>query len=261
MTETAAALPPLDFIEPSERVTANYLLYGPAKRGKTNAAVQAPGPVLLCNADVGNATRFAHQKHEFREIEFRGVETLETLKAYAKAPDPPFKTIIIDPIADLYRILIEKQSGMALSPQIQVYGDAGTHLERFCRAMCKLPNVNFVVVAHDKPWETGNEGEVEFKPYTGSNRNPTLANKLLGMFDVIGYSLVIPPAEDGQAPRYMAQLRPANGRHAGDRFDVLDKLEPMDLGLWAEKINKAHGVEEAPAEDKAATAAERQEKK
>lgn len=210
----------------------NVLLYGPPKTGKTAGAATVPGETVHhLNLDLPNATLYARQQQgsRFKSIKFQGFQTLIDLSVAADAGELP--AVVVDPIGDLHRLLMEEVSNRAVRPTLSQYGDVATHLERWCRHMCEAPT-NFVIVAHDNPVQDEGTGTVDRWPYTGTNK-PTLGRKLTGMVDIVGYTGVV---EDDQGQvQYMAQLIPANGRSGGDRFATLGKIENLNLTDWFER--------------------------
>lgn len=232
--EQPSEAPALTLVEPHDDPNANILLYGPPKTGKTVAGSSAPGPLLYLNAERPNATRTAHRLHDFDEVIVEGLGTL--IAAMDVVRKGKYRTVVLDPIGEAYRVILEGLSGRALSPAIQMYGDTGVHLERFCRALMDEP-INTVLIAHEHGVKDEASGTVERMPWTGTN-NPALAEKLLAMVDVIGYTGVV-EGEGDKPDRYMAQLVNANGRRGGDRFGVLGKAADLDLTAW---INKARNA-------------------
>jgi hypothetical protein len=228
--------PTLDFHKPEADAHINILLYGPPKSGKTVGASSAPGPILYLNADRGNATRFAHKLHGDRmnEAHVTGLDTLVAALAEIKRGD--YATVVLDPIGEIYRAVLEGLSGRAMRPKIQDYGDTGTHVERFVRALCDEP-INLVIIAHETAVRDEDTGSFERLPYTGTN-NPAFAAKLMALVDVIGYTGVV--EGEGDAPsRYMAQLITAHGRRGGDRFGVLGTARELDLSEWIKLAQQA----------------------
>lgn len=225
----------LEFVKPPKTATMKVLLYGPGKVGKTLGACSAPGPVLLVNADRPNASRLAHERYgdALHEQPMRGVQTLTDVVLHFRDGGAEELTVVLDTVGDAYRILLEEVSQRAMSPKVQHYRDAGTHIERFCRALCDL-DVNVVLVAHELAIKDEEAGNFERVPFTGTN-NPALGSKLIQMVDVIGYCGVA-EGEDGQVS-YMAQLIQGGGRKGGDRFDVLGRARELDLSDWSKTIN------------------------
>ena len=167
-----------------------------------------------------------------------GLQTFTDVILRFRDGDAPEKTVVLDPVGDARRILLEEMSNRALRPPIQLQGDANIHIERFCRALCEL-DVNVVVVAHELATKDEEAGGFERVPFTGT-KNPALGNQLIQMVDVIGYCGVV-EGEDGADPRYMAQLISGNGRKGGDRFDVLGKARDLNLSEWHSLINESGG--------------------
>jgi hypothetical protein len=217
----------------------SVLLYGPPKTGKTTGATSAPGPVLLLNADLPNASWFAHSRRpDLVEVGYESFK--ETLIAIGKAVadgdktfgglTPPIATLVVDPINEMYRRLLEELSQRAVSPSLPTYQAVSVHLERFCRALCETPAFNVVFVCHDLPVKDEAVGEVERLPATGTT-NPALGRRLMGMVDIVGYTAVMQQEEGGDY-LYVAQLVNAKGRRGGDRFDTLGPFREMDLTEW-----------------------------
>jgi hypothetical protein len=239
----------LTFVKPTEAVNFNVLLYGPPKTGKSMGAASAPGPVLYANADRANATRLVHATYgdKIHEVHIDSLETL--LAVQAEAANPKWRTVIIDPLSEVYRVMVEQFSNRAMNPHLNNYGDAGTHLERFCRAVTDLP-VNFVMVAYDHTFEQKGEAPMLALPYTGSRSNPVLGQKIMGMVDVLGYTGVAqPPRPEGQPetapppdPVYMAQLIDGNGRRGGTRWPELGITRAVNLTEWDAVIRAAEEV-------------------
>jgi len=248
--------------EPHQLLRPNFLFYGPPKSGKTTAGVSYPGNVILLNADLPNATRYAKRQAKARgtnvlEVKWppaneeRIVKTFDTMvsvmqavadqdAAYAKGEPPkdPIAAVQIDPVGNLYARLLEELGKRAISPSLPTYQAVGTHIERFCRALCESPSVSAIIVAHDMPVKDESNGEVERLPNTGTT-NPTLGQKLMGMVDIVGYTGVAAPEEGDDKPRYMAQLVSHAGRRGGDRWGVLGDARELDLAEWLEVIKAA----------------------
>jgi hypothetical protein len=74
-------------------------------------------------------------------------------------------------------------------------------------------------------------------PYTGT-KNPALAEKIVAMVDVIGYTGVVRDNETKEVS-YVAQTVNGGGRRGGSRWEVLQPSAPLDLGEWIEAIEKA----------------------
>lgn len=236
----------MEFIKPDAATYANVLLYGPPKTGKTTGAATAPGAVLYVNADLRNATKYAHgQDAEGRIMEplippfEKGTTPVRDLLReimVAARQQPTWDTVVIDPIGELYRRMLEEGSGQAKRPSFDHRQDATTDLERFCRFMCEAP-VNFVIVAHEMQAD-GDDG-VSSIPFTGSKTGSQsgIGPKIMGMVDVIAYTAAI-EVEGQKEPAYVAQLVPGKGRPAGGRFPELmdEAVRPVNLTEWFELV-------------------------
>lgn len=236
----------LEFVTPEPDHHVNVLLYGPPKTGKTTGAASAPGPVLVLNADRPNATRFAHAKYgnAIKEVRVTGLDTLIQATLAVEAGD--FATVVVDTVGEVYRTVLEDMTDRVLRPQIQWYGDTGTHLERFCRAMVEAP-VHAVFVCHELVVEDTDE-EADHRPFTGT-KNPVLAEKLMAMVDVFGYTGTV-LGDDGDSEgkedemSYMVQLVNGRGRRGGDRFNALGRVRELDLSEWIDTIHRASSPDE-----------------
>lgn len=221
---------PLEFVEPDPNPNINVLLYGAPKSGKSVGAASAPGPILYVNADRPNATQYAHSQNpgKIKEVRPTGLSTLVDVVQELDANPDDYETVVVDPIGELYRTVLEDLSGRALAPQIQHYGDTNTHVERFCRALCEMP-FNVVLCFHELRSKDDEAGNFERVPYTGTN-NPALGAKLMGMVDIVGYTGVV--KDDNGQVNYLTQLVDGRGRRGGDRFGVLGVSRETDLSEW-----------------------------
>ena len=234
--------PKLSLVKPSDTShTLNVLLYGPPKVGKTIAAASAPKPLLYLNSDRPNATRVAHTMFDFDEAHVEDLNTL--MAAMYEIEKGAYRTVVVDPLGETYRHVLEGLTGRALRPPIQLYGDTGTHIERFCRALCNAP-VNAVFVAHEIPTKDEESGVIERLPFTGTN-NPAFAGKLMAMVDAIAYVGIV--QKEGEDPTYVGQLVTAGGRRGGDRFG-LGPTRELDLTEWVDYAAKVL-KKESPAGD------------
>lgn len=227
---------PLTFVKPAEQPTVNILLYGPPKTGKTTGACSAPGGVLLMNADLPNASVFAHSRDpegRIQEISLASpmetlIEVTNAIEQQGDGDDRFFDTVVVDPISELQRRMLEEASDRAVHPSLNQYLTAQTYLERFCRMLCEAP-VNCVIVCHELPIKDEGSGTIERLPNTGTS-NPSLGQKLMGMVDIVGYTAVL--VQEGDHKEYVAQLINDRGRRGGDRFDVLGDWRTLDLAEW-----------------------------
>lgn len=226
----------------------NVLLYGPPKSGKTAGACSMPGGVMLLNADLPNAAWYARSlapDGRIQELQYQGLDMLAEIVHAFSQPQDVFQTIVVDTVGELYRRLLDEVSDDALRKTLPQYGDAGTYVERLCRALCESP-VNVVFVCHEAPVKNEATGEFESLPLTGTS-NPALGQKLMGMVDVIGWTHRF---EQEEKVEYVAQVVTADGRRGGDRFDCLDEgqgYRRLDLGDWMAAIREKTAPPQAPA--------------
>jgi hypothetical protein len=236
----------------------NVLLYGPPKTGKTAGATTTTrqGGVVLINGEASdNATRYAHRhdpKDRIHEVEWdeNPLQTLvdvttEVMKQVGQQRRT-IHTVILDPINEIHRRLIEGLSAGRMRPTLDQYGDAAIHLERFCRKMCELP-VNFVIVAHERETDKDEATGVIDRLVLTATSNPAIGAKVMGMVDVLGYTGV-KVGDDGTL-QYLTQLAPGAGRRGGDRFDCLGIARLTDVGEWIATIHAAEAGSAAPAEN------------
>jgi hypothetical protein len=220
------------FVKPQQTLHPNILLYGPPKTGKTTGACTAPGSIGLLNCDLPNASWYAHQRDaegRIKEIVYEQFETLIEVITELRAEGNTLDSVVVDPVGELHRRVLEDQSARAVRPSLNQYGDTSTHIERFCRALCELP-VTAVFVCHEYPVKDEGSGQLERLPWTGTT-NPALGSKLMGMVDIVGYTGVV-EHENGER-EYIAQLVTQQGRRGGDRFGgVLGDWAPVNIERW-----------------------------
>lgn len=223
----------LRFVEPRPDPFVNFMLYGPPGSGKTVGACGVPGPVLVLNAERPNATRYAHLLYgdSLREARIEGVRTLVAATEAIRTGD--FQSVVVDPLGALHRTLLMEVSGGAFSPTLPQYGDASTHMERFCLWLFEAP-VHVVLVAHEHAHKT-KEGN-EKLPWTGTT-NPAIAENLMAEADVVGYTGVA--ETEAAEPMYMATLVNTEDRRGKDRFGAIGPARELNLGEWVELARKA----------------------
>jgi hypothetical protein len=251
-------------VHPSEFPSINVLITGPAKRGKTNAAASAPGKVLYNNFDLPNATRLIHRRFGEAILEpalpaYEGgqrrlfAHMIEVAKI-ARDPEPlGVQTVVVDPVGELYRRLLEEFANRSVRPSLPTYGEVSVQVERFCRGLCESPAVNTVLVCHEMLQQDGEE--LVSIPFTGTKSGSAdLGAKLQSMVDVVAYAGVIETqgnehflgraaSRDG-SKLYVSQLIPYKGRLGGDRFDCLGDWRPSDISDWVEAIMRYEAGEE-----------------
>lgn len=236
----------MKFVKPPEKPKANILLCGRPKSGKTIGASSAPPGVLYLNFDLPNATRQAHLRHpdgSILEPEIppftEGARPLfsfmmEVTRELQKPSQAMVETVVVDTVGELYRRLLEEFSNRAVRPSLPTYGEVSVQVERFCRGLCMVQNVNTVLCCHDLVVQNGDE--TVFIPFTGTRAGSSdLGAKLESMVDILGYTNVI---ETPAGKQGVAQLIPLKGRNGGDRFDCLGDWRPLDISEWMETIEK-----------------------
>lgn len=218
----------LEFVkETGPDTTFNVVLYGPAGTGKTVGATSAPGPVLVVNAEGPGAMRKARELHgaeNVHEVEFQGRQTLEAVYHHLKDGKAPEKSLVIDTMGEVYRVLLEEIGGQ--NPRIQDYGEVNSTIDRFVRSARDWP-VNVVLVCHDELVVDDMTGETLHQPVTGGRKLPA---RITAQADVVAFTGVR-QAEDGTV-EYLGQVLPVKGRAAKDRSGRLGDVLPLDIGEW-----------------------------
>lgn len=251
--------PPLTFVQETDQRSLDFLticLFGPAGVGKTTAAWSAPAPLLAITTEPERRTRFARFMHvtragrDIREVLARDRHALEAAYIYARKPENGVQTVVIDTVAQAYRLALEYEmgnpNGKASLPN---HGDATAWLERYLRHWMELP-LNVVLVCHENI--VGEGAMVERYPLVSTSQTG-LAQKVGAAVDVSAYCGIV-PSEEGKAPRHVAQLIPAGGRHVKDGTGCLAQgSEPigLDLSAWVQTFHAAYQSEAAeppPAE-------------
>lgn len=220
---------PLEFVKPSAvELTQNILLYGGPGTGKSTGAASAPGPILYGNAEGRNALRFARKMHgddKFHEFTIGRKADLDAIYLHARAAGSEEKTVVIDSVGEVYRVLLEELGGDR--PTLQQWGDVNTMIDRFVRAMRDV-DVNLVLICHEEVVRDEQTGEMLRQPITGGRKLPAM---LMAQVDIVAYTGVIPKT-DTEPAKYVAQLVAGNGRHGKDRSGALGASRPVDLTEW-----------------------------
>lgn len=234
----------MEFVTPPQDPTINVLLYGPPKTGKSIGAGTSPKGVLYLNADLPTATRQVHLRNSDGSIfeplmpEEGEQKLMPLLAEITRAVHDPnqdvIKTVVIDPLGELYRRLLEDFSRRAVRPSLPLYGDAAVQTERFVRKMLKAP-VNCIIVAHEWGYEEADSEGMVKGIWTGTKSGSiSMGNKVMGLVDIIGYTALI--RNDAGEKLSVAQLFPGKGRQGGDRFDCLGAIRPLNISEWIEAI-------------------------
>lgn len=223
----------LTFATPSTAPpTINVLLYGPPGTGKSMGAATAPGPILYLNAEGPGAVRLVHQTYgeKIREVVVDGAKTLDEAFLYLRKGEGGEKTVVIDTVGEVYRVLLEEISGGRSTPSLQNYGDVNTKIDRFVRALRDL-EVNVVIIAHE---QIEGEGDDQVRrPATGGKKLP---EQVMAQVDVVAYTAVVPPTDD-EPRKFMGQLVEAKGRRAKSRWmDALGSFRELDVSEWVDTV-------------------------
>jgi AAA domain len=223
---TTAPKRTLAFVKPEERPdTIAVLLYGPPGTGKSTAAAGMPGPILYLNAESSTALDFARSRGaEIREFPVTGKQSLIDASLYLRDGGDGERTVVLDPVEDVWRILVEEMAPSG-RPTLQQFGDAGTLIERFCRFLVKDAPVNAVFVCHENPMDTGDG--ILLMPMTGGRKNPQILSALC---DVVAYTGVV--HQKDKPPRYVAKTEPDERRYAKNRNGILPPVTDLDLAEW-----------------------------
>lgn len=224
----------LDFVKPSAvEPTQNILIYGAPGTGKTVGACSAPGPILVLNGEGQGGLRRAREIHgadKIREVAVTGKGVLDAAYLYLRDRKGGEKTVVIDTVGEVYRILLEEIGGER--PTLQNWGDVNTLIERFVRALRDL-DINVVLVAHEELVADGTTGETMRQPVTGGKKLPA---QLMAQVDVVAYAGVV--QRENAEPEYVAQLVSGAGRHAKDRSGRLGTTRPVNLTEWIATATK-----------------------
>lgn len=243
----------MKFVDPAaENLTSfSALIYGPPKIGKSVAACSAKGPILYLNAEGPKALRFAREKFgdaKIREVSVTGEQTLWDAVEYLRAPKCDVKTVVVDTVGEVYRVIVEQLSGGAGNKiSLPTYGAVGEMIPRFARLVRDLP-VNSVFLAHEEAIEEEGEDDdgdptttTHYQPLTGGKKLP---RKFPGLFDIVARAEAVREkvtAEDGTVTRsgpirYVGRLAQGSNYVAGERFGCLGSARELDLSEWSDHI-------------------------
>lgn len=237
----------LTIIKPPAAVeNLKVLLFAASGVGKSVGAGTAPGPILWLNAEGQDALRFARHVHgndKILEVAVEDKETLIDAYLYAKDPANNIATIVVDSVGEVYKVLLDDRARknparLALKgkPALSDHGDAQDDLLEMVRKLRDLP-INVVLVAIQQDVEvTDADGETssEFIPFVGPTK-PKCSRLIMGMVQVVGYVGRQDSPEEGEGPKWVAQVIPAKGRPCKDRtVHGLGSTPDLDIEAWVQ---------------------------
>lgn len=233
---------------PATPDTANFLLYGPVKTGKSTAAATAPSPILWLSAEGPGALAYARKIAAARGTQIHEVRinrTTEDPRAVLRnviqhvraGTEPVPATVVVDTIAKVREALIRQIVVPGAKNSIQQFGEVARILREFVQMMRDLP-VNLVVIAHQDVSDA--EGERIVRPLIGG----ALTEEIPSEVDVIAYTHSFVDDTSGDR-RYVGQLVEAKGRVAGDRSGGLGAVRDLDLTEWLSAYRAALAPDES----------------
>lgn len=225
----------LTFVEaPPAPETANFLLYGPPKSGKSTAAATAPSPILWINSEGPNALDFARKVARARKAVIHEVRVERTADAkqllrdvvehVRRGTEPRPQTIVIDTMAKLRDALARRLVQPGSKNSMQQWQEVARILRETVQIL-RDADVNLVIIAHQDVADA--EGERIVRPLIGG----VLTEEIPGEVDVVAYTHSFVDDESGER-RYVGQLVEAKGRIAGDRSGALGVVRQLDLSEW-----------------------------
>ena len=226
----------LEFLDPmSDESTSlepvNAVIYGVPGSGKTALAMTAPDPLLIDFEKGGLRTARAvlnKMREDGYEISdkariisisaedlggVQGFDKLNRTIAYLREQEHPFKSVIIDPIGEMQKLIMKavieqypSKRPMGGQPVIQDWGKALEDAAKVVQALRALP-LHTIIVAHsDQPQ---NEDDDIHPLVSGKNFKPFLE----GAMDLLGYLYVHQEeAADGTKSTSRVLVTESNGR-------------------------------------------------
>lgn len=251
----------LQFRDEEPKRFFSILLYAAHGLGKTTAALSAPGPVVVANAEGKARLRYARRHHKGKQIldlpitGKGGRGALRQLFLEIRDGNPfGIVTVVLDSLGRMYAALLEdvaranghvhvnEDGSEKIQASLPDHSEVQSFLVRYIEALIEL-DVHVVLVAHDIPIEVASDGGehtvIELYPFCGVQK-PTVAKELLRMVDIVGYCGRKEGAKPDDPPQFVAQTYTAGGRLGKDGTDVLGKAPPLDLTDWVERIRAAY---------------------
>jgi hypothetical protein len=231
-------VPTLEFVNPHETDdTYRVVLWAAAGQGKSVAAASAPGPILVLSADRPSAYKFARKHHAgttIHEVRYHDAGTLDEVYRFIKNGDAEIKTLVVDPIGNIYDNLVD--SAPLRGDGDVDYQHVNKKLLGFIRSL-RAFDINVVLVAHEKISD-GKKGDGKLYPALGG---PSLINKLLAEMDIVAHiERHISSDDDGEEiVRWVGQLQPRGNLVCKESTGVLGDRRIADLTRWFELASEA----------------------
>jgi hypothetical protein len=238
----------LTFVSPDETEdTWRVCLWAAPGQGKSVAAASAPAPILLLTADRPSAYKFArrHHKHtadSLREVRYRDAFTLDHIIEYLRGEGRDVKTVIVDPVSNVYDQLVDT------APRVNIKGQDSPNYQTVNKKLLGFVktlrgfDVNVVLVAHERLQD--GEGEAKMYPALGG---PALIGKLLAEMDIVAHIERVerPTEDDPDAAVWTGRMQPHGNLVVKDGTGSLGAIRVADLTRWFEVASSALA---APAE-------------
>lgn len=222
------------------------LIFGPSGSGKTSLAGTIKEPTLLISAESGLLT-LRDKAIDVIDIsqddncgaipkEKRIARLGEVYKFLeSKESQTKYKWIFIDSLTELSQNMVEQLNVEFpdRSSSLVMYGENAKRMRSLVKSFRDLPSYNVVFTALSTIDKDENGSR-----FTTIDLIGNFASKLPGFLDEVFFLHV---DKDGNRT---LQTQPTDKIVSKDRSGVLQKFEPADLGLIAEKINAKGKVEE-----------------
>jgi hypothetical protein len=223
----------LNFVEAAPAPTHfNGILYGPAKSGKSTAALTLPYPILYVNVEGPNALGFARKHTESRgrihEVRIAKDEdpraTLREVIRHVRSGDKPQPaSVVVDTLGKVREQLIAHMVEAGSKNTLQQFGEVAKVIKEFVGLLRDEP-VHLWLICHEDIKDGDGDGRI-VQPLIGG----ATTAYVMGEVDVIAYTGAV-TTSDGT--KYLGQLVEGRGRRAGDRSGALGAARELDLAEW-----------------------------
>jgi hypothetical protein len=215
----------------------SVLLYGPSKVGKSTFSSQADGALFLATEPGLNAL-------DVFEVSVTSWELFLSACAEIEAENHPFKTIIVDTVDNLYRLIVDHvraKLGIAHESDLgfgKAYGLINGEFHRVLSKLAFMP-YGLILVSHSE--------ERELNTRTGRTTRfvPSLPDKarrvVLDLVDIIAFCEVVEDPERNGAVRRVIRTKPHPRYEAGDRTGLLPEELPLDFHAFKTALERAKG--------------------